>query len=325
MSFRESFENSSIPSQEKPEEIEKENQIQETKERLEAKDRDAKIKSFVNELSKEKGYIDFNKLKKIGEGGTHDVFINPQNQEFVIKLDRDALGRAIDLGQSELPLEARNAVEQYINKQNEKNNQLYKYFGKEHCLQETTMVQKLSIEKNGINKNIEGMVSIQELSNIFKDPNKKDFGTSYILNEKSKSIFELADRDADFKNSLREFLLKFKDYYEATGNFIDLVGKDNVLFNQQEGKWNFTLGSVAKGDNIETLREAIMALDREPEILNQDEYLRNQLMNGLATSQLLNSAGLKVGIGRIINFQLSEKQSKNLEKIKFKYNNHKAN
>lgn len=242
-------------------------------------------------------------------------------------------------------------ADEYAEGENSKNEQLYKHFGQEHCLREKVLVQRISVEQEGVSQNIEGVISIQEASDIFKDPNKKDFSTGYTeqdpsveenreaydkmnkallgggefdekdflkFNEKLKPIFELADKDKEFADCVREFLLRFKEYFEATNKFIDLVGQENVLFHQQDGKWTFKLGSVVKGENKQVMEEAMSALEENPEILNQDEKMRNQLMNQLALIRLLNATGLKVGIGKIVDVQLSENQIENLDKIKFR-------
>lgn len=331
--------------------IDDQNKIEEIREQLGIESEDTKIQSFINELPNKEGFVDFSQLQRVGHGGTHDVFIYPQNPTFVIKLNRGVLEKARSIGQAELPPEVRKMADEYAGGENSKNEQLYKHFGQEHCLREKVLVQKISVEQDGISQNIEGVISIQEASDIFKDPNKKDFSTGYTeqdpsveenreaydkmnkvllgggefdekdflkFNEKLEPIFELADKDKEFADCAREFLLRFKEYFEASGKFIDLVGQENVLFHQQDGKWTFKLGSVVKGENKQVMEEAMSALEENPEVLNQDEKIRNQLMNQLALIRLLNATGLKVGIGKIIDVKLTERQLENLDRVKFK-------
>ncbi len=330
--------------------IDDENKIQEIREQLGTENRDTQIQTFISELPNNDGFVDFGQLQRVGRGGTHDVFIYPQNPTFVIKLNRGALGKARSIGQAKFSPEVRKMADQYVEGENSKNEQLYKYFGQEHCLREKAVVQKISVEQDGILQNIEVVISIQEASDIFKDPDKKDFSTGYTerdpsvdqnkdvydkmnkallgidkfdendflkFNEKIKPIFELVDKDKKFADCVREFLLRFKDYFEASGKFIDLVGQENVLFHQQDGEWTFKLGSVVKGENKQVMEEAMSALEENSENLNQDQGLRNQLMNQLAFIRLLNATGLKVGIGKIVDAQLSGKQLENLDKINF--------
>lgn len=330
--------------------IDDRNKIEEIREQLGIENKNEQAQSFIGGLPRKEGFVDFSQLQRINHGGTHDVFIYPQNPAFVVKLNRDVLEKARGIGQAELSPEVRKIADEYVEGENSKNEQLYKHFGQEHCLREKVLVQKISVEKDGISQNIEGVISIQEASDIFKDPNKKDFSAGYTerdssvqenkevydkmnmalfgdsafnegdflkFNEKLKPIFELVDKDKEFADSVREFLLRFKDYFEEQGRFIDLVGQENVLFHQQDGKWTFQLGSVVKGENKQVMEEAMSALEENPEILNQDKEIRNQFMNQLALTRLLNATGLKVGIGKIIDVKLTERQLENLDKVKF--------
>lgn len=309
--------------------------------------KDINIESFIDKLPQKEGAIDFSQLQRIGCGGTHDVFVYPLDLRFVIKLNRNVLEKSQTRKQNELSPKMLN---EYAEGENSKNQELYKYFGQEHCLYEKVMAQRISIAQEGSSQNIEGIISMQEASNIFQNPNRKDFGTGYIeeypsikedkeiydkmnkallggdefdekdflkFNEKLKPIFELASTDQEFTNSIKDFLLKFKNYFEASGRFIDLAGQENVLFYQQDNNWVFKIGSVVKGENKENMQEAMYALEQNPDILNQDEKLRNQFMNQLASIRLLNATGIKVGIGKIFNIQFTENQLKNLDKIKF--------
>lgn len=267
-----------------------------------------------------------------------------------MKLDRAVLDRVISSGQSELSPEMRQSAEKHISEGNDENEELYQHFGQEHTLREKLAIQKISVEQDGEVRNIEGIVTIQEASDVFEDPTKKDLSTGYIekdesieqdretyeamnkallsdgefneedflkFNDKLRSIFELADRDESFADSLREFLSRFKEYFEASGRFIDLVGEDNALFYQDEGKWFFQLGSVLKSETRENVEEALQVLEENPDQFNADDASRNTLMNGLALLRLLNATGIKVGIGKVVDITLSETQLKNLERVKF--------
>jgi hypothetical protein len=327
-----------------------EQEIEKLKASLGIENNDSQVQSFISELPNREGYIDFSQLQRIGHGGTHDVFIYPQNPKFVIKLNRGALEKALSVGQAKLPPDIKQMANQYVVGENSKNEQLYEYFGQNHCLREKAMLQKIRVEKDGVYQDVEGVISIQEASDIFKDPNKKDFSTGYAeqkpelgqskeiydqmnkallgkgefdekdfleFNDKLKTIFELVDSDKEFADCMREFLLRFKNYFEDSGKFIDLVGQENALFYKEEGKWKFKLGSVVKGENKEVMAEAMQALAENPEGINQNERLRNQLMNQLALIRLLNASGLKIGIGKIVDIELTDEQLENLDKIKF--------
>jgi hypothetical protein len=322
--------------------------IEEIKNKLGIKNEELHTESFVSELPNEDGAVDFSQLQRIGDGGTHDVYGYQQNPAFVVKLNRSDLKNILNLGQNELSPETRQAAEKHANGKNANCEQLYGYFGKEHCLREKMVVQKISVEQDGEVKNIEGLISIQEASDVFKNPGKKDFSTAYAektltdenkenyrlmndallgegefkaddflkFNEKLKPIFDLIDTDKDFADSMKEFLLRFKKYFEVSGKFIDLVGEKNVLFYQKDGKWTFQLGSVLKAESKQNIEEALKVLAENPEQLNSS-HLKGNLMNGLALIRILNATGIKSGIGKIVDITLSKTQLNNLEKVQF--------
>lgn len=312
-----------------------------------------KFQAFVAELPTNDGFIDFNQLQRKGGGGTHDVFVYPKNKSFVIKLNRGVLEKSLSVGQSVLSPEMRQKAEQYVDNENQKNKQLYQYFGQEHCLRDEVTIQKISIENEGIIKNIESPVIIQEASIIFQDPNRKDLSTDYVeknlsehdgeayykmnqalfergranekyfekhflkLNDKFRPTFELIDKDKNFADSVRDFLFKFKKYFKVSDRFIDLVGQDNVVFFQKDGNWSFVLKSVLKDETKQNMEEALRILEEDPNQLNSDDKKRNNLMNSLTFSRVLNALGLKTRIGKIVDIKLTPWQFLNLNKIKF--------
>lgn len=306
------------------------------------------MQTFLSELPSKEGAIDFTQLKKVGKGGTHDVFVFPNNPTFVIKLNRGVLEKVLATGQSIIPPEMRQGAEQHVKNENSKYDQLYQYFGEANCLHERMSIQKVKTEINDKPREIETLISIQESSDVFADPDKKDFSTSYAeknlkeetkeiyrkmnsalmgngefnendflqFNDKLKPIFELMDNDENFKSTMQEFLLRFKEYFSASENFIDLVGEENVLFYQKDGKWAFQLGSVLKAESKQNVMEALKILEENPELLNTG-HQKSNLMNGLALTRLLNAVGIKAGIGKIVDIQLTDMQLNNLDKVKF--------
>ncbi|MEI7890444.1 MAG: hypothetical protein WCI36_00590 [bacterium] len=322
--------------------------IEELRGKIGAENKDASFDSFATELPRNGEHINFGELQKVGNGGTHDVFISPQNPSFAIKLNRGILNTIINSGQSEFIPEMQQNAEKLVTEKNAEYDQLYKYFGQKHCLRERMQIQKISVEKDGEIKNIEGLISIQESSDVFKDPNKKDFSASYAetmlteenkesyemmnealladgdfkaedflkFNEKLAPIFDLIEKDKDFANSMQEFLLRFKEYFNASGKFIDLVGEENVLFHQKDGEWTFQIGSVLKAESRQNIEEALKILEENPEQLNVG-HLKGNLKNGLALIRMLNATGMKAGIGKIVDIPLSKTQLNNLGKVNF--------
>ena len=123
------------------------------------------------------------------------------------------------------------------------------------------------------------------------------------FNNKLKSIFELLNKDSGFKDKMGEFLLKFKEYFEASDNFIDLAGGKNVLFYQNdEGKWTYQIGSVIKGDKRQgqEVEQTMSALEESPKAITQSQEMQNRILNILAVARLVNATGIKAGFGKII-------------------------
>lgn len=67
------------------------------------------------------------------------------------------------------------------------------------------------------------------------------------------------------------------------------------------------------------MKEIFNTLEENPEKINEsnNQELKDQLLNQLALLRLFNATGIKTGIGKIINIELSKKQLSNLNKIKF--------
>jgi hypothetical protein len=133
---------------------------------------------------------------------------------------------------------------------------------------------------------------------------------------KWEDIFKKIDSDKWFAEKAKDFLIKFKKYYKTEGKFIDLVGEKNVLFYQENNNREYKIWSVIKQDNKDEFTKVLWVLENQPEKILSDEYFKNILMNGLACTRMLNNLWIKLGIGKIVNISLNEKQIKNLNKIK---------
>lgn len=327
--------------------ITEEMKIDEIKNQLEKEYRDSNISAFINELPHIDNAINLQSLHKLGQGGTHDVFMDQQSPKFVVKLNRGLLEKAKAINQQELSLDIQQQVNKYIENENHKYEELYKYFGNEHCIREKVIAEKINVGEPSAPQPISAILSVQETSDVFTNPTKQDFGTTYIekdslldqkkeiydrmnegllgggefnekdyleLNEKVKPIFELINNDPQFADCMREFLMRFKNYYSETSRFIDLVGEQNALFHQKDGKWTFTLGSVIKAEQGQIINEA---LGQDPEVLNDNAEMKSQLMNQLALVRLFNATGLKTGLGKLIDVHLPSQQLANLDKLNF--------
>ena len=136
----------------------------------------------------------------------------------------------------------------------------------------------------------------------------------------------MKNENLNLKNKVEEFLERIKDHYENTWEIIDLVGENNVIFYQEWEKRNFKIWSVIKAtwenevnytlnllwsDNQDILRQGIQESQKDKEA----RKAINNLNNILAYTRILNYLWIKLGKGKIININLSEKQIKNLNEL----------
>lgn len=209
----------------------------------------------------------------------------------------------------------RQRAEQYVDNENQKNKQLYQYFGQEHCLRDEVTIQKISIKSEGAIKNIESPVIIQEASIIFQDPNRKNLNTDYVEKNLSGHDSEtyykmnqaLFERGRVNEKYFEKHFLKLNDKFRPT---FELIDRDKNFA-------DFVLKSVLKDETKQNMEEALRILEEDPNQLNSDDKKRNNLMNSLTFSRVLNALGLKTRIGKIVDIKLTPLQFLNLDKIKF--------
>ncbi len=114
-----------------------------------------------------------------------------------------------------------------------------------------------------------------------------------FLNSQEKKIQELLDRAEDsenFKRCLREFVELAVRYTKATGEILDIGGKNNVVFFQRDGTWTFELVDALywPENTLETARDLIARIDGDSqlsrhEIIQINNFLDyTRTINGLA-------------------------------------------
>lgn len=164
------------------------------------------------------------------------------------------------------------------------------------------------------------------------DLTQQDDALMYKNNTKLQNFINdiMKNENLDLKNKVEEFLERIKDHYENTWEIIDLVGENNVIFYQEWEKRNFKIWSVIKAtwenevnytlnllwsDNQDILRQGIQESQKEKEYNKEARKAINNLNNILAYTRILNYLWIKLGKGKIININLSEKQIKNLNEL----------
>lgn len=262
------------------------------------------IQTYLDSLPRINECIDFSKLQKIGSGGTHDVYQSAVDQRYVIKIDRSILAKVKESGSTTAKAET------YIKERNEENEALYDRFGRNNCIKERVIRAKVYIPAPQGPAEIETVISVQEKSDIFTIKDAVDFGTGY-KGKIGEDLHARISADLRFKAKMAEFLTRFKEYFEQTGKFIDLIGEKNVMFYKDEqDQWLYVIGSVTKGDSREKFEKAYEKFTKNPEILSEAE--KNSLRNGAAVINLVNEAGTACGIGKVTETNVSDKE---IEKI----------
>lgn len=301
------------------------------------------IDSFIFDIKINWDVIDFDSFKKIWDWGTHDVFMSDKSKDFVLKINRWAFKmvreKKKDWGLSDKDYWL---INEFMNEKNSKNNSLYRYFGIWNCLYENMRLVKIKYD----NEIFECPVVFQKSTDLFSNTDKVDFWTWYIndvndeiwykkLNDmlltdkdvsyssknelvnlipKSKDIFDRIRTNPWFAEKVKEFLVSFKGYYKSEWEIIDLVGKDNVLFYPEWDKWHFKLWSVVKNTTRDEVNKVLLLLETNPEKI--DEKSLNHLKNLLACSRFLNCLWIELGLGKIIELNLTTIQIENLNKMK---------
>ena len=79
--------------------------------------------------------------------------------------------------------------------------------------------------------------------------------------------------DPGLKEAVSSFLTTFEAYYKETGQLIDIMGSDNVMFLKEQGQWTFKIGSVIKKESQEAIANALTQSDNS----DQSKLLQTSL------------------------------------------------
>lgn len=261
--------------------------------------------AFVAGLPKVNGAVNFSKLQKIGSGGTHDIYQDPNNPKFVVKINRGHLAAdANDFSRAK----------GFIDNKDRENKALYGAFGSDSCARERMVVAKGTFSsKRRLFGPREAKVQdvlliVQERNEALAQKDVVDFGFDYNHQWKS-GIKKRMGKDQEFRDKVVEFLLKFKDYFNSTGNFIDLVGEKNVVFYRDSaGRWQYKIGSVLKGETKDNFLRVYQKMLVDPKSLKSASVEeKTNFNNGIAAVKCLNEMGMWLGIGTIACLPVTDK------------------
>lgn len=110
-------------------------------------------------------------------------------------------------------------------------------------------------------------------------------------NKHLKKLLQTAEKDQNLAETLKEIITKCIAYSEATGETLDLAGKDNLVLAPEQGKWNYKLIDALYPGQATTAEKTKIALlniglgqtisgTEQNILLNTFNYIR--AVNGLA-------------------------------------------
>lgn len=208
---------------------------------------------FLKKITEPSGAIHLSTLKKLGGGGTHDIYRSDKCPDLLLKVMRHTVGKN-DIELSE-----------HLQKLSEQYSVLYRVFGEARCIVEKRSIQSIKSGDTDIPQ--QGIVSVVPFDTCFDSKEKLGFNVqpaeldgvlvtskrylykevnrfflgknerprpyvirNYLsLNNNFEAIFKLLDTDESLKIAMQEFLIKYKSFYKETGILLDTIGADNVL------------------------------------------------------------------------------------------------
>ncbi|MBI5447956.1 MAG: hypothetical protein HY939_04435 [Gammaproteobacteria bacterium] len=302
---------------------------------------DVTVESFLRDITEPDGTLNLAILKKLGGGGTHDIYKSEKHPELLLKVMRDTIGHD------------RAELSEHLQTLGEQCAVLYETFGSSRCIVEERSIQSLKLsdandspkiaivsvvpfdpcfeskEKFGFNvksaeldgilieskRYLYGKINRSLLGNA-EDPSPYVMRNYPLLNKTFESIFKLLDTDESLVVAMREFLTKYKSFYQKTGILLDTIGFDNVLFYKVEDVWQFKLGSVIKHDTGALTKKMLDEMTQNPAAATQSFKAFTSIYFMPACIRALNACAAKVGMEKIVDdIILDEKISNALAKI----------
>ncbi|HAU4159343.1 TPA: serine hydrolase [Legionella pneumophila] len=269
----------------------------------------------------ESGAIDLTKAERIAEGGTHILYRFP-DAPFVIKL----------MKQNPNPMELEELEKKYA--------VLYECFdkdGKQRCIREqhiTHQVQlpgkepqnaalsivpyekcfkskvKFDFKIEPAELDIYLMEHNQDLFNkthkalIHKDGSGVDFELNNyaLIDERIGAILQRLDSDPKLREVMIEFLDHYRDFYQKTNIILDAMGFENILFfKDEQGDWQFKIGSAIKHDTGKYTQELFDALHSGKEVNLTGFVNFTHAYFSPANIRAVNVCAMKLGLEPVIH------------------------
>lgn len=116
----------------------------------------------------------------------------------------------------------------------------------------------------------------------------------------SQPLHDLADRlfdDAGLRDAVRDFVVKAQTFAEETGEILDIVGMNNIVFYEKDGTWTYKLIDPIYPflDRVLDRARKVYLSEKKPEEMTGQEH--NALVHGVVFTRLIN--GLSLLLNRI--------------------------
>lgn len=289
------------------------------------RERTVEVVSFLKALPQtQEGAIDLTQMKKIGQGGTQDVYaLQDTSSPFVIKVIRASL---------EMKNEQR--LEKYTGDK-AAYQALHDGFGN-HCTVEQLLLRTIDDgtstkealisvaafeegytkqSKIGLNApyfdwDSTTIVKNQNtyekfLKSLFVPEAESDFDLKLLKENLSNPGFVkmagLIESDPGFRDAMKSFLSEFKNYFNKTGQYLDIAGLDNIIFFQTNNEWVFRLGTVIKRETAQKFSEALEKLRVGTNGTEKQDLDKGMIDYCFHWTKTLNTLGMMVGMGKIID------------------------
>lgn len=295
---------------------------------------------YIAALPRISSAIDLSQFMTIPSGGTHNIYKISRFPGFLLKVVRQTAGISSEM------------LTKNLIKLKENYGQLYEVFGLERCLVERRFVEQVQWPERPIQEN--AIVSVVRFEPAFQ--NKEKFGLNFgvieadeikinanlsqyhamnlglmgteasfkdfdleiflIFDPSFREIFKMLDENESLRTAMKDFLIRFKTYYERTDRFMDLRGKDNVIFFKTKTGWAYKVGSVIKHETGEGMRKMLGEISINPSSINDSFENWTLIFHVPSWARGLNAIAKKLGMDRIIdNITFSPEDSENLAKI----------
>lgn len=267
------------------------------------------------------GAIDLTKMKKIGQGGHQDVFVlKDEPSHFVIKVNR-----------ASLKMKSNERLEKYKT-DNAAYQALHNSF-EDHCTVEQLLLRdvaddsgtkkaiisvadfevgfqkdsKLGLQATdfewndvAIAKNLDAYDDM--LKSVLFSQNAPSFNLPILeaMNPKVAKIVNLIKQEPAFRDAIKEFLTKFKEYFNKTGQYLDIAGRDNIIFFKDDKGWTFKLGTVIKTETAKKFENSLNWLQNGSKETEESGNHMSMLRYCFHWTKTLNTLAMMVGMDRVI-------------------------